>query len=107
MRVAPGREAVGGSFTASDMGRLLWERDAGRRLERRGQDGTVPHARELAREAVENLVARRSLVEERRHGGDAQVADAAGMDEVEVREIGIDVQGEAVERDPAAHRDAD
>ena len=37
----------------------------------------------------------------------AVVADAAGHDALEVREVAVDVEGDAVEGDPAAHADAE
>ena len=62
---------------------------------------------EILSQARLYLVQRDIAVEKFFEGGGFAVGDAAGNDEVEVTEVGGDVEGKAVRGDPAADMDAD
>src|SRR5947209_1948465 len=47
------------------------------------------------------------VAEDRGGRGDSEVADATGVDQCEVRQVGLQVDGEAVQADPVALGDAD
>src|SRR5262249_60686869 len=47
------------------------------------------------------------VAEDRGRGGDAKLGDAAWVDQLEVAQVGLQVDGEAVQRDAVALGDAD
>src|SRR5690606_13575036 len=62
---------------------------------------------EVGEEAGRRLVPAHRPAELPLERGDAPVGDAAGDDEVEPAEVGVEVEGEAVHADPAAAADAE